>query len=149
MVQRPLGITALAFASIVIGLYCQIAAIALFLGSMVGGVFGAEVSVIIALGALYLGLMVAAYFVGYGFWTQRHWSWAGGLVVFGTFIVLAVLLGFVSANVTALVGLSVASGTAICYLLRADTRSHLLKTAGRPTGTARAKASLGTPPVAP
>ena len=85
MQKRPLGITALAFTSIVVGLYCQVAAIALLLGGMVGGVFSADITaVVIAIGALYLGLMGAAYFVGFGFWTQRHWSWAGGIVVFST-----------------------------------------------------------------
>jgi hypothetical protein len=149
MMQRPIGITALAFASIVIGLYCQIAAIALLMGSMVGGVFGAEVAVVIVLGAVYFGLMVAAYFVGYGFWTLRHWSWAGGIVVFSTFIVAAVLLGVISANVTALIGLSVAAGVAIAYLLRADTRARLLGPSARATDDPAAKSSLDSPPLAP
>ncbi len=83
--KRPLGITALAFTSIVVGLYSQVTAIALLLGGMVGGVFSADITaVVIAIGALNLGLMGAAYFVGFGFWTQRHWSWAGGIVVFST-----------------------------------------------------------------
>ena len=40
--KRPLGITALAFTSIVVGLYSQVAAIALLLGGMLGGVFRAD-----------------------------------------------------------------------------------------------------------
>jgi hypothetical protein len=149
MMQRPIGITALAFASIVIGLYCQIAAIALLMGSMVGGVFGAEVAVVIVLGAVYFGLMVAAYFVGYGFWTLRHWSWAGGIVVFSTFIAAAILLGVISTNVTALIGLSAAAAAAIWYLLRSDTRARLLGPSTRATGDPAASSSLERPSLAP
>ncbi len=75
--KRPLGITALAFASVVAGTYCLVAAIGLLLGGVVGGAFGADhAAVAFAIGALYLGVMAAAYLGGYGFWTQRPWSLA-------------------------------------------------------------------------
>jgi hypothetical protein len=127
--KRPLSITALAFTSIVVGLYCQVAAIALLLGGMLGGVFSADITaIVIAIGALYLGLMGAAYFVGFGFWTQRHWSWAGGIVVFSTLIVSSVGLALITTNVVAALVPSLGAGAAIWYLLRPATKAQLLGT---------------------
>jgi hypothetical protein len=127
--KRPLGITALAFTSIVVGLYCQVAAIALLLGGMLGGVFSADITaIVIAIGALYLGLMGAAYFVGFGFWTQRHWSWAGGVVVFSALIVSSVALALITTNVVAALVPSLGAGVAIWYLLRPATKAQLLGT---------------------
>ena len=34
-----------------------------------------------------MGLTVAAYLLGYGFWTGKHWSWAGGMVVFAVWVI--------------------------------------------------------------
>jgi hypothetical protein len=127
--KRPLGITALAFTSIVVGLYSQVAAIALLLGGMLGGVFSADsTAIVIAIGALYLGLMGAAYFVGFGFWTQRHWSWAGGIVVFSTVIVSSVALALITTNVVAALVPTLGAGAAIWYLLRPATKTQLLGT---------------------
>ncbi len=127
--KRPLGITALAFTSIVVGLYSQVTAIALLLGGMVGGVFSADITaIVIAIGALYLGLMGAAYFVGFGFWTQRHWSWAGGIVVFSTVIVSSVALALIATNVVAALVPSLCAGAVIWYLLRPATKAQLLGT---------------------
>jgi K+ transporter len=125
--ERPLGITALAFVSVMVGLYCQIAAIALLLGAMLGGVFGSDLTgVVIIMGALNLGLMAAAYFLGYGFWTQRHWSWAGGIVVFSTLIVTSILLMLVSTNVLSALVPSLGAAAAIWYLFRPATKALLL-----------------------
>jgi hypothetical protein len=127
--KRPLGITALAFTSIVVGLYSQVAAVALLLGAMLGGVFSADTTaVVIAIGALYLGLMGAAYFVGFGFWNQRHWSWAGGIVVFSTLIVSSVALALIATNVVAALVPSLGAAAAIWYLLRPATKTQLLGT---------------------
>ena len=140
--KRPLGITALAFTSIVVGLYSQVAAIALLLGGLLGGVFSADITaIVIAIGALYLGLMGAAYFVGFGFWTQRHWSWAGGIVVFSTVIVSSVALALITTNVVAALVPSLGAGAAIWYLLRPVTKTQLLGaddagTADQPEATA-------------
>lgn len=128
--KRPLGITALAFASVMVGLYCQIAAMALLFGGTVLAVTRSDLSVVVvALGVLYLGLMAAAYFVGYGFWSQRHWSWAGGIVVFSVLIVFSVLLVFISGNVLSAVGPSAGAAVAVWYLYRPATRRQLLGTA--------------------
>jgi hypothetical protein len=124
---RPLGITALAFTSIVVGIFCQVAAMALILGGTLAGVAGTDTAMaLIILGAVYLGLMVAAYFVGYGFWSRRHWSWAGGIVVFTTLIVVSVFMLLLSASVLAVVLPGAGAAVAIWYLLRPETRAVLL-----------------------
>jgi hypothetical protein len=124
---RPLGITALAFASVVVGIFCQVAAMALMLGGTLAGVAGTDTATaLLILGAVYLGLMVAAYLVGYGFWSLRHWSWAGGLVVFATLIVVSMFMLLLSANVLSVVVPGVGAVVAIWYLLRAETRARLL-----------------------
>ena len=125
---RPLGITALAFASIIVG--------HLLPGRGDGpapragrsaGVAGTDTAAaLLILGAVYLGLMVAAYFVGYGFWSQRHWSWAGGIVVFATLIVLSVFMLLLSANVLSVLVPGAGAAVAIWYLLRPETRAQLL-----------------------
>jgi len=148
--KHSLGITALAFASVAAGIYCLVAAIALLLGGTLGGVFGADrTAVVIAIGALYLGLMGAAYIVGFGFWTQRHWSWAGGIVVFSSLIVGSVVLALITTNVVAALVPSLGAGAAIWYLLRPATKAQVLGTdkaekAGQPEAPAAAGA-LDTP----
>ena len=124
--KRPLSVTALALVSVMIGLYSQVAAIALLLGSMLGVVFGGDFAVVIAIGALYFGLMAAAYFLGYGFWTQRHWSWAGGIIVFSTLIVTSILLMLVSTNMLSALVPSLGAAAAIWYLFRPATKALLL-----------------------
>jgi hypothetical protein len=124
MRARPLGITVLAFTAIMVGLYCQIAAMALILGGTLFGVVGSDSAVtLILLGAAYLGLMAAAFMVGYGFWTLRHWSWVGGIIVFGSVIVASFMLVLMSANVDAVVVPSIGAAVAIWYLFRPATRA--------------------------
>ena len=125
--KRPLGITALAFTSVIVGIFCQVAAMALLLGGTLSGVAGTDMaSALLILGAIYLGLMGAAYFVGYGFWSLRHWSWAGGIVVYVTLIVVSVAMLLLSANVLSVVGPVGGSVAAIWYLLLPSTKAHLL-----------------------
>jgi hypothetical protein len=124
--HRPLGITALAFASVVTGIYSQVASAALLLGGTVSGVLGAsDTRLVLVLGAMFFGLMVAAYLVGFGFWTQRHWSWAGGIVVFSSLIAASVLLASVGGVLSA-TALILGACAAIAYLLRPTTRALLL-----------------------
>jgi hypothetical protein len=129
---RPLGITSLAFASVIVGIFCQVAAMALLLGGTLAGVAGTDTAAaLLILGAVYLGLMVAAYFVGYGLWSQRRWSWAGGLVVFATLIVLSVFMLLLSANVLSVLVPGAAAAVSIWYLLRPETRAQLLSVDAR------------------
>ena len=73
MRDRPLGLTALAFSSIMVALYCQMAAIVLLL---MGSVFTAAGSmpgaVVLFVGTVFLGLAVASYLLGFGFWTGKQ-----------------------------------------------------------------------------
>jgi O-antigen ligase len=126
--RRPVGITALAFGSVVTGLYSQVASAALLLGGTVSGLLGAsDTRIVLVLGAIFFGLMVAAYLVGFGFWTQRRWSWAGGIVVFATLIAASVLLAS-AGSVLSATALVIGAGAAIAYLLRPATRAWLLGT---------------------
>jgi hypothetical protein len=146
---RPLGITALAFASIVAGLYSMIAAIALLLGGLVGGTFGADSAVVMALGALYLGLMAAAFFLGFAFWTQRHWAWAGGLVLFGAFIVASVAMAVIATSAASAIVTAIFAGVAIWYLFRPSTKALLLGANPTQEVAPPSSAALETPQVAP
>ena len=99
MRDRPLGITTLAFSSVMVALYCQMAAIVLL---AMGSVFTAAGSMpgaaVLVLGAVFLGLAVASYLLGFGFWTGRHWSWAGGTVVFAVLLGASIFLAVLSTN---------------------------------------------------
>jgi hypothetical protein len=70
--------------------------------------------------------MVAAYFVGYGLWSQRHWAWAGSLVVFATLIVLSVFMLLLSANILSVLVPGAAAAVSIWYLLRPEIRAQLI-----------------------
>jgi hypothetical protein len=135
--HRPFGTTALSLASVAVGLYSQVAAMAMLLGGVaLGLVSAAHTTFLIAFGAVYLGLMVAAYVVGFGFWMQRHWSWTGGVVVFGTLIGISTLTALVLGNLWALAP-AVGGGVAIAYLWRQETRERL---AAGPSATTAAPA---------
>ena len=129
MRDRSLGVTALAFFSVMVALYSQMAAIALILG---GSVFTAAGSVqgaaALLVGAVFLGVAVAAYAIGYAFWTRRHWSFAGGVTVFGTLIVANILLSLISGNPLSAVIPVVGSAIAIWELQRPAIKAELLGT---------------------
>jgi hypothetical protein len=130
--QRPLGITALALASVAIGIYSFAAAVALLLGGTVVGVVGADrTAALLFVGALFLGLMAAAFVVGFGFWTQRRWSWTGGIVVFAVLICASVLVAILSGNLLAAI-LPVGVGIALVYLVRPQTRAWLTSVGTHP-----------------
>lgn len=129
MRDRSLGVTALAFFTVMVALYSQMAAIALILG---GSIFTAAGSVqgaaALLTGALFLGVAIAGYVVGYGFWTCRHWAWAGGMVVFAALIGANLILSFISANLLSAVLPVVGSVIAIWQLQRPATKAELLGT---------------------
>ena len=129
MRDRSLGVTALAFFTVMVALYSQMAAIALILG---GSIFTAAGSVqgaaALLTGALFLGVAIAGYVVGYGFWTRRHWAWAGGMVVFATLIGANLILSLISANLLSSVLPVVGSVIAVWQLQRPATKAELLGT---------------------
>jgi hypothetical protein len=125
--HRPIGITALAFVSVLVGLYSQVAALALLIGGVVFGLTGtASTTALVVIGAVYFGLMVAAYLVGFGLWMQRRWSWAGGLVVFGVLIAVSFFTALVAGNTGSAIVPMVGAAVAIAYLFLPATRARLL-----------------------
>ena len=139
MRDRSLEVTALAFFSVMVALYSQMAAIALILGGSVftaaGSMYGAAA---LLTGAVFLGLAVAAYAVGYAFWMCRHWSWAGGMVVFATLIGANLVLSLISGNPLSAVLPVVGSAIAIWQMQRPAVKAELL-------GTVVAKPAATTP----
>ena len=129
MQDRSMAVTALAFFSVMVALYSQMAAIALILGGSVftaaGSMHGAAALIT---GAVFLGVAVAAYAAGYAFWTRRHWSWAGGIVVFATLIGANLFLSLISGNLLSAILPVAGSIVAIWQLQRPAVRAELLGT---------------------
>ena len=127
MRERSFGVTALAFSSIMIALYSQFAAIALIL---TGSVFTAAGSVpavfVLILGAVFLGLTFASYFLGFGFWTKKHWSWASGVVLFTSFVVANVVLSAISSNFVSSIVPALAAVVGVWYLHRPAVKAELM-----------------------
>jgi O-antigen ligase len=69
--------------------------------------------------------MVAAYFAGYGFWTERAWSRPVGNVVFGVLIIVSLLLAITSGNVLSAIGPALGAAAAAWYLNRPATKVQL------------------------
>lgn len=127
MQDRSLGVTALAFSSVMIGLYCQFAAIILILtGSVFTAAGSMHAAVALVNGAIFMGLTVAAYFVGYGLWTRKHWSWAGSVSLLVVFIGANVMLSALSTNVISSVLPAAGAVLGIWYLHRPAIKTELL-----------------------
>ena len=127
MQKRSFGVTTLAFSSVMVGLYCQFAAITLMLAGSVftptGSISGA---ITLLLGAVFLGTMVAAYFLGYGFWTRKHWSWAGGVALFGVLAGSSLVLSVMASNYLYSITPLVAGVLVVWYLNRPAIKAELL-----------------------
>ena len=127
MQERPLGLTALAIASVAIGLYGLVAAMALLLGGSLGAFAGADASVpILVLGAVMFGAGMSSFFVGYGFWMKRSWAWAGKIVVVTAILLAVVAMGFLGASFTGLILPVVLGLSLISYLLRPAVRAQFV-----------------------
>ncbi len=148
MRPRSLGVTTLAFSSVMVGLYCQFATIALILTGSVFVVAGSRhADLALFTGTVFLGLTVAAYFLGYGLWTRRHWSWAGAIALFLVFVGANVVLSVVSGNVLNTLVPALGAIVGIWYLHRPAIKAELLgeKSAigmTAPTSDARGAAQL-------
>jgi len=127
MRERPLGVTALALASVVVGIYSMVTAIALLLGSSIGAVVGGDSGTgAFLIGIIAFGLASAAFFVGGGLWLQKHWAWAGGIVVFGAVIIVSLAMVVVGSSLFAAMVPVGAAGLAIAYLTRPSIKADLL-----------------------
>ena len=127
MHDRSFGVTVLAFSSVMVGLYCQFGAIALILmGSVFTPTGSTPAAFALVIGAVFLGLTFAAYFLGYGFWTRKHWSWAGGIALFGVLVGASLVLSFISSSYLSSVSPIVVAAIAVWYLNRPVIRAELL-----------------------
>lgn len=130
--RRTRGTTALAFVSIMVALYAQMAALALLLtGSIVSVTGSVEGTAAMVIGALYLGVAVAGYLVGYGLWMRRRWSWAGAVAVFVGLIIANGSLALLTGNLVPVLLPVVGVLVALWYLSLPRTRAELLGTAPR------------------
>ncbi len=129
MRHRSFGVTALAFSSVMVAIYGQYAAIALLLtGSAFTSTGSLQAAIALITGAVFLGLTVAAYVVGFGLWARKHWAWAGGVAVFVVFAIANVLLSAIATNLISAVLPSAGAMVAVWYLHRPATRTELLGT---------------------
>lgn len=127
MQDRSFGVTTLAFSSVMVGLYSQFAAITLLLaGSVFTPAGSSSGAFALVLGALFLGLSGAAYFLGFGFWTRKHWSWAGGVALFGVLAGASLALSFMSTNFLSSIMPLVAGALVVWYLNRPAIKAELL-----------------------
>ena len=129
MQNRSLKASALSFASISVALYGLVAGIALLMAGTIATIGGSDRGVaMIVLGAIMFATGVTAFFVGYGFWSKKHWSWAGGIVIFSVMMGAVVAMGVIGANVQNLLLPFSLGVIAILYLLRPGARATFLGT---------------------
>ena len=129
MQKRSFGVTTLAFSSVMVALYCQVAAVALIItGSVFSSSGSAYAAASFALGALFFGLTFASYFLAYGFWTGKSWAWAGGVALFATLVVASVVLSVISTNFVSTVLPLAAAVAGIWFLNRPAVKAELLGT---------------------
>ena len=127
MEKRSFGVTALDFSSVMIGLYCQFAAIALILlGSTYVPTGSQPAAITLVLGTTFLGLTFAAYFVGYGLWMGKHWSWAGAIALLGVFAGASLALSVLSSNYLSTLVPIVVAAIGVWSLNRPAIRAELL-----------------------
>jgi len=127
MQERSIGVTALAVCSVVVALYCQFAAVALILTGAVYSPTGSmEAAWAIVIGTLFFGLTFTSYFLGYGFWARKHWSWAGGIVVLVTLVVASMSLSLLATSFISSVLPISAAVAGIWFLNRPAIKAELL-----------------------
>ena len=145
MAGRSPATIVLTVGSVLVGLYCQFAAVALLVTGSVfasGGSGAAQAALLV--GLLFLVLTVAAYAVVYGLWAGRGWAWAGSIVVFSALIAASVLLTLISTNIPSAVGPTIGASAALWYLIRPGTKAQLLHPDPAAYGRAKALTSPGS-----
>lgn len=149
MRQRSLGVTALAVGTVMVAIYGQYAAIALLMtGSVYTAAGSAPAALVLILGAVFLGTTVAAYLLGFGLWTRKHWSWAGAVTLFVVVAVANVLLSVLSTNFVSTILPALSGIVAVWYLHRPVVKQELLGRADtRAASTPSADALKGAEPV--
>lgn len=126
MRHRSLGVIALAFGSVMLALYSQLAAFALILSGSVFTTLGSlPAAAALILGATFLGIMLVAYGVGFGLWTAKPWAWVAANSVFGVFIVANLVLSVLAGSYASALVTTVAAGLALWYVRRPAIRAEL------------------------
>jgi hypothetical protein len=138
MRERPIGVAALTLASVVVGIFSLVIAIALLLGVSIGAVWSGDGGTgAFLIGLIAFGLAPAAFFVGGGLWLQKHWAWAGAIVMFGAVIVVSLALVVIGSSLVAAIVPVAAAALAIAFLMRPSTKADL-----QAPGTTEATASV-------
>ena len=126
---RSHGVTALAYGSVLIGLYCQFAALGLILtGSVYAPSGEPSAAATLVIGAFFFGLTFASYFLGYGYWTHKSWSWAGGIALFAVLVVASAALSLVASDFVSTILPLATAVVGIWYLNRPAIKAELLGT---------------------
>jgi len=77
-------------------------------------------------GALFFGLAVAAWFVAYGLWTRKHWSWAGAIALFAVLVALNLVASAAASSYISSIVPAAAAAICVWHLLRAPIKAELL-----------------------
>jgi hypothetical protein len=124
MRNRSIGVTALAYGTIMVAVYGQYAAM-LMTGSVLTpfGSFAAAASLIT--GVTFMGITVAAYVVGFGLLTRRSWSWNGAIAVYAAFVVANIAASILATNFVSAVLPTIGAIAAVAYLRRPAVRAEI------------------------
>jgi hypothetical protein len=126
MRNRSIGVTALAFSTIMLAIYGQYAAIVLLMTGSVFTPFGSfAAAASLVTGATFMGITVAAYVVGFGLWTRRSWSWNGAIAVYAAFLVANIVLSILATNFVSAVLPTIGAIAAVAYLQRPAVRAEI------------------------
>lgn len=124
MKQRTLGMTSVSVLSVMVGLYANMAGIALLFGGAIGAYEGSYLgNSVFALGLAFMALSFGAYVVAGGVWLTTSWAWAASIVQFVTLIVLNLLLSLMADSYINVLLPAVGAAAAIFYLTRPNTKA--------------------------
>ena len=119
MVKRSIGVTVLAFCTVMVAIFAQYAAIALLLTGRAADAAGPfEAGLTLVTGATFLVLAVLAYGAGFGLWFRKGWARRTAIVVYITMFVANASLALLSTNLVTAVVVSLAVVSALVYLRR-------------------------------
>lgn len=143
MKNRTIGVTVLAFSTIMVAIYSQYAAISLLLTGSAFTVQGSFVAMVTLLtGAVFLGVTATAYAVGFGLWARRSWSWNGAMAVFLSFFVANIFLSVLATNFVSAVLPSIGIAAAVLYLQKPAVRAEIIGVSAPSTSAVQRKEGL-------
>lgn len=126
MEKRSVGVTVLAFGTVMLAIYSQHAAVALLLtGSAFAADGGLAAILTIMNGAAFLALAGTAYAVGFGLWMRRAWARPCAVALYVTFVVANVMLSLLASNLGSTIVPTIAVVAALVYMRRDDVRAEL------------------------